>query len=44
MKAKELRVIDSHFHFCDYIGFNQIAIAAGYTNTEESKDGDGSNA
>ena len=35
MKAKELRVIDSHFHFCDYIGFNQIAIAAGYTNTEE---------
>ena len=35
MKAKELRFIDSHFHFCDYIGFNQIAIAAGYTNTEE---------
>ena len=35
MRAKELRVIDSHFHFCDYVGFNQIALAAGYTNTEE---------
>ncbi len=35
MKAKELRVIDSHFHFCDYVGFNQIALAAGYTNTGE---------
>ena len=36
MKVKELRVIDSHFHFCDFPGFDQVALAAGYTNTEES--------
>ena len=36
MKVKELQVIDSHFHFCDFPGFDQVALAAGYTNTEES--------
>lgn len=36
MKVKELRVIDSHFHFCDFPGFDQVALAAGYTNTEAS--------
>ena len=36
MKVKELQVIDSHFHFCDFPGFDQVALAAGYTNTEAS--------
>lgn len=36
MKSTPLKIIDSHFHFCDYEGFNQIALAAGHVNSEEN--------
>lgn len=34
--TRSLRVIDSHLHFCKMKGFDTIAIAAGYENTESS--------
>lgn len=36
MKGTPLRIIDSHFHLCDYEEFDRIAIAAGHVNTEEN--------
>lgn len=34
--ADNLRVIDSHLHFCKLEGFDTIAVEAGYENTEPS--------
>lgn len=36
MKISHLKIIDSHFHFYDYEVFDQIAVAAGYVNSEKS--------
>lgn len=36
MKTTRLRVIDSHMHFCDFPGFDRIAIEAGHVNNEEN--------
>lgn len=30
-----MNIIDAHFHFCDWPGFDEIAIAAGHVNSEE---------
>lgn len=36
MKTKRLRIIDSHLHFCDFPGFDKIALEAGHVNNEEN--------
>lgn len=36
MKQTKLQVIDSHLHFADFPGFDQIALEAGHVNSEEN--------
>ena len=35
MKGNTLKIIDSHFHFRDFKGFNELALAAGHVNSAE---------
>ena len=34
-KLNRMKIIDAHFHFADFPGFNELAIAAGHENTAE---------
>lgn len=36
MKQEKFKVIDSHLHFADFPGFDQIAIEAGHVNSAEN--------
>lgn len=35
MKVSSLNIIDGHFHFCDFKGFDDLAAAAGHVNSED---------